>query len=88
MTAPSAAVARRMPGTGQGGCAIGLPCDVPAEMSDTEFRLTIALGRAAYNKVHDNRLPALQACASKLRPHHFPRAPNVPASPAQGLALC
>lgn len=51
MTAPSAAVARRMPGTGQGGCAIGLPCDVPAEMSDTEFRLTIALGRAAYNKL-------------------------------------
>merc|ERR1719163_1246881 len=34
------------------------PVEVPEEMSDTEFRLTIALGRAAYNKLfhHHQRL--------------------------------
>ena len=46
---------------GRAGKAPGeteMPVEVPEDMSDTEFRLTVALGRAAYNKLfhHHQRL--------------------------------
>ena len=63
-----------MPGNGKSGCGTEVPCDIPAEMCDTEFRLTIALGRAAYNKVClINRLPAPPICAPNLRPQPAPQ---------------
>jgi len=36
--------------------ATEMPCEVPEHLSDAEFRLTVALGRAAYNKLfHHNQ---------------------------------
>lgn len=51
--------ARRAVGrAGKAFHATEMPVEVPEDMSDTEFRLTVALGRAAYNKLfhHHQRL--------------------------------
>jgi len=49
--------------------ATEVPCEVPADVSDTEFRLTLALGRAAYNKLFHHHQRVVYFEVNKVWPN-------------------